>query len=804
MIAETIAHYRILGRLGAGGMGEVYLADDAKLGRKVAIKLLPPGLREDEHARRRQHREARAAAALEHPNICSIYEIGEAEGRSFIVMQYVEGETLADRIRRRPLDWREALDLAVQIADALSHAHAHGVVHRDIKPHNVMVSARGAKVLDFGLAKNQAESEAQTETGLTARGAIVGTMPYMSPEQVRGEEPDGRSDIFSFGSLLYELFSGRAPFAAGTSGETAAAILTRDPEPIARYASGVAPELNRIVRKCLAKDRDQRYQGMREVFTDLESFRRDLDQEQSAASRADRAAQPAGTVARRRSIAFRWALGATTAVALTAAMLLWLRPFGRAPSTAADIQSLAVMPLKPLDRASTDDYFGLGIANAIITKVSQVGGLTVRPTSAVRKYVDGEIDALEAARQLQVDSVLDGSFQRSGDRLRVTVNLLKAADGASLWSQDFDVRATDIFTIQDDISQQVAARIRAEVTPGEQARLVKRQTSNLAAYDYYMKAVYLFSDRQWATRPRGPSDQAIELFKQAIALDPNYAQAHAQLGYGYAWTAINFQEDASLIELAKQEIDLAEKLDPQLAEPHVARAFILWSQYEGWQVQPAIRELRLAQRYDPNAGHLELADIYMHIGLDEQYDREMALALALNPTSDIIKQTWVNVAYIRALPDQGAAAERKFFNRNPRAAYYIIKRMPEQAEPLVADAARNDPTSPWTRADQALLLALGGKHREATGAVPSILEAALQTHRTYHHLAYDLARIYALGGDGPAAVKWLRIATDQGFPNYTLFQRDTFLDPIRQQPAFLQFMSELKTRWEGYQRELGS
>ncbi|HXG68785.1 MAG TPA: hypothetical protein VNO70_27050, partial [Blastocatellia bacterium] len=364
---------------------------------------------------------------------------------------------------------------------------------------------------------------------------------------------------------------------------------------------------------------------------------------------------------------------------------------------------------------------------------------------------------------------------------------------------------TDIFAIQDEVAKEVAARLRLRLSPAEQARLAKRHTANPAAYNYYTKAVYHFSNRDWVEEAREESNQVIELFKKAIELDPSYALAHAQLGYAYAYTTIVFEEDnPALIEQAKQEIDIAERLDPQLAEVHVARAFIFWSQYEGWQVEAAIRELRLAQQFDSHVGHFELADIYAHIGLDEQYEKEIELAMEIDPTSSILQRTRVFNYYMRAMPDDGLAAEQRYFNSGPGAWYYLEKRMLREAESLVAREYQQEPGDVYARKNRALLLALQGKHREAEAAVPAILEQALKVQpRGYHHFTYDAARIYALAGRRAEAIKWLKETAREGLPNYPLFRRDSFLERIRQDPAFINFMSEMKARWEGYRRAFG-
>jgi TolB-like protein/Tfp pilus assembly protein PilF len=473
----------------------------------------------------------------------------------------------------------------------------------------------------------------------------------------------------------------------------------------------------------------------------------------------------------------------------------------RPNAVASEIKSLAVLPFRSLNQEPTANYLGLGIATDIIMKVSQSGELTVRPTSAVLKYVNQEMNALAVARELKVDAVLDSTFLQIGDQLRVTVNLLRVEDGASLWAEKFDERFTDIFAIQDKVSQQVAQRLRLKLSPAQQARLTKRYTSNPEAYNYYAKAIYHSVGITANRNTRLEAGLAVDLFKKAIELDPKYALAHAQLGYAYARIAVRHEDSPALIQQAKQELGIAERLDPQLAEVHAARSFISFSQYEAWQVETAVRELRLAQELDPNAGHFELADLYHHIGLEKQSDQELEMALRLDPNSERIKEVYFTRYYESARPDEALAASKRFFNRDPNLRYYVEKRMVKEAEPLI-ERESQDPNRPWTRGDGALLLALQGKHQEAEAVALSVLEK-VRTIRAYHHSTYNIARIYALGGNSKEALKWLRVTVKEGFPCYPLFERDTFLDRIRQDPEFIKFMAEMKERWEGYQREFG-
>jgi tetratricopeptide (TPR) repeat protein len=418
----------------------------------------------------------------------------------------------------------------------------------------------------------------------------------------------------------------------------------------------------------------------------------------------------------------------------------------------------------------------------------------------VRKYATQEVEAMEAARQLQVDAVVDGTYQNFGARLRVSVNLLRAADQTSVWAHSFDLRSTDIFAMQDEVSRQVAAQLRIKLSPAEQARLANRPTSNPEAYKYYARAMYHFGDRGFDAERREESDKAIGLFKKAIELDPAYSQARAQLGYAYAWTAVFIEDNPVLIARAKEELKVAEGLDPQLAEIHVARYLILWSQYEGFQSEAAMRELRMARRIDPHIANTEMSTLYWHMGLEEQADKEIKLALERDPTNEWTKRVHVDSYFLLARPEEGLAAGKRFFNQGPDAGYFLEKRMLKEAAPLVEYEYEKNPDSREARKNRALWLALQGKHKEAEAEVPAIL-AKIRRHPLTHHIYYDIARIYALGGKSEKAVEWLRITVKEGFPCYPLFARDSFLDRIRKTTEFIMFMVEMKERWEGFRRE---
>ncbi|HWW77194.1 MAG TPA: serine/threonine-protein kinase, partial [Pyrinomonadaceae bacterium] len=425
-IGQTLAgRYRVLSLLGAGGMGRVYLAEDAELGRRVALKLLPEHLTHDEEQARRFRQEARAASALNHPNILTVYGIEQANGTSVIASEYIAGETLRERLSRGALPPAEALDIAAQIASALRAAHEAGIVHRDVKPENVMLRPDGyVKVLDFGIAKLVTSRNADFGLRIdesaafinprpdtrnpqtTLPGLIMGTDRYMSPEQARGQEVDARADVWSLGCVLYEMLAGGPPFEGETAGDVVAAVLKAEPAPLPRVAKNVPAELQRIVTRCLEKDRERRYQSAEELLNDLRRLRKRFQAWDGDGARPRRfglTATPGAPLHSRRRKAFALASLLLLSAAALASVLLLTR--SAAPTPHPEVKSLAVLPLKSLNREAGDNYLGLGIADTIITKVSQAGGLTVRPTSAVRRYAEGEADSLEAARQLQADAV---------------------------------------------------------------------------------------------------------------------------------------------------------------------------------------------------------------------------------------------------------------------------------------------------------------------------------------------------------------------------------------------------------------
>jgi serine/threonine protein kinase len=484
LIGSFIAHYKIASLLGRGGMGEVYLAEDTRLGRKVAIKCLSAPSQGDEQAKRRLVREARAAARLDHPSICAIHEVGEADGLTFIVMQFIEGETLASRIARGPLEAAELLDIAIPVAEALAEAHSQGIIHRDIKPQNIMISARGqVKVLDFGLAKlveaGIANTEARTESLSTGSGVLIGTIPYMSPEQVRGEQLDGRSDIFSLGAVMYEMASGQRPFDAGSSAGTISAILTEEPRPLSEISPTAPAALERIARRALTRDRDYRYQSAGNMLEDLENLRSGLKRAKPSRRHLPMIIRSLGNrIGDDRRVRLRLSRQAAILAALGFALVvLWKTGILSArkanPTTSA--ASVAVLPFKSVgDNPADSEYIADGFSESLIASLARLPNSRIIPWMTAERYKQSTKSLQEIARELRVDAVITGSLRRRDDRIGVSISLIDAESGMQYWSDEFEDQMADVFNAQRRIALGAANKLRGTLT-GRQEQASRRQ-----------------------------------------------------------------------------------------------------------------------------------------------------------------------------------------------------------------------------------------------------------------------------------------------------------------------------------------
>ena len=813
-----VGRYEIEKRIGSGGMGEVYLAADPHLGRYVAIKVLNPEYANNESNIRRFIQEAKAASALNHPNILTIHEIGQTDQSHYIVSEYIEGQTLRGALGVEDLSLRKVLDITIQIAEALSAAHSARIIHRDIKPENIVLRADGyVKVLDFGLAKlmpSPAGFEDETlEQNQTSKGLILGTVRYMAPEQARAATVDQRTDIFSLGVLLYEMVTGRTPFAGDSTLDVLANLLSKEPEPLCLLAPGVPDELQRIVSKTLRKDPDERYQTMKGLLADLRELTNQstldtcLDDRRVPGSEGIRSrttGDPKHTTAESstaiKPVWYRWPvlIGMTLILVLGAIIGGRYLPSMQLPQP--EIRSLAILPLRSI--GASDDSLGLGLADSIIRRLSSTGAVIVRPTSAVRKYANEETDAVAAANQLKADAVLEGTLQRDGERLRVSVNLLRAADGASLWTDSFDLRVADIFGLQDTISQKIASNLKLRLDPSQQARLGKKFTSSPEAYEYFVKGNSQFEQATVSIGDMKAMLSAVDYYKKATDADPGYALAFANLGTVYMWIA-NFNDPTNPIwvEHAKAAWSKAESMDPELAEIHEGWFEYYYSKYGGWDMSRAIRETRLAMQLNPGRGHSSIGTLYDHLGLDQTSGlTAVKRALEIDPTNVFLQDRLAESYRLYGKCEEANDTAIRFSGRPFTEALVCLGRL-DEAQPLLDERIRNDPGNVRAKSALALLWAKKGNQRDAEAAIPEIVKVA-QENRGYHHVTYNFAAVYALAGDAPNAVKWLRVTAETGMPNYPVFMSDPDFDRIRDTAEFKNFIPGVKETWERYKTEI--
>jgi len=813
MVGGSLNHYRILSTLGRGGMGEVYLATDTRLGRKVAVKLLHSEFMRDADRVRRFEQEARAASATNHPNILTIHEIGEASTNSgvahFIVSEFVEGQTLRALIERGRLGVNQAAAIAGQVASALRVAHEAGIIHRDIKPENVMVRPDGlVKVLDFGLAKLTERSAAQPEVNFQAEtlahlstepGVVMGTVSYMSPEQVRGLKVDHRTDIFSLGVTLYEMVTGRRPFEGATMSDVIVALLTIEPPALRSIEPASPARMEWITEKCLAKDPEARYQSAGELLIDLKEIEQELKSGTDAAAAKSRRLDVTTPA--------RWTM-LITAIAILAAALAYALLFPNKPAvrrqSLTEVKTLAVLPLKSLNREAGDDYMGLGLADAIITRTSQMKTLVVRPISAVHGYHNQKVDPLEVARELQVDAVLDGSVQRVGDQLRINLNLLRAQDGLSLWADSFDREMKNVFALQDDISSNVVKALKLTAPAGEDKQFAGPPTKIAEAYDYYWRGRYYL-----AKDDRVNFETAVTMFERATALDPSFALAYADLAL--ACSAIFFgRSDKKYEEKAYVALQKALALDPTLARAYVTRANLTWTLTNGFPHEPAIKDHRRALAIDPNlaVAHRILGALIVHLGLLDQALAELQTALRLEPNDRgspprIARIYLFQQKYELALAEFQKAKDPNFdwemglslwhMRRKDEAFALLEKRLRESSD------GRNGYD---LHAAYAVLLADAGRRREAEEHIRLAIEGGHGSSH-FHHAEFNIACAYALMGKKQKAMEWLENTAEHGMPCYPLFNTEPALNSLRGDPQFRAFMERMKKQWEGYLRDFG-
>jgi len=797
MIGRQLDYYQILSLLGAGGMGEVYLAEDTKLDRKVALKLLPAEVTQDTGRLRRFVQEARAASALNHPNIITIHEVGEVDGIRFIVTEFIDGQTLRRHMAGGRLKAPAALDIATQIASALNAAHAAGITHRDIKPENVMVRRDGlVKVLDFGLAKLTERPAAAVDTEAatmikanTDPGTVLGTPQYMAPEQARGLEVDARSDVFSLGVTLYEMVAGQPAFAGATASDVIVAILDREPAMLAQYAPGIPHELERIVSKALRKDREERYQTVKDLLLDLKSLKRELEVADFRARSADSgngssksAIESSATSSAEylvNSVRQHKIVSAVVSLMLMALVgfALWMWA-GRGGEKAID--SIAILPFDNVGADPNTEYLSDGIPETLINSLAQLPNLRVIPRSTAFSFKKTDLLPHKIGEKLGVRAVLTGKVTQRGDSLIIQADLIDVERDSTMWGDRYDRKIADILAVQEEISREVAEKLRLRLSGAEREQLAKRSPRNTEAFH-----LYLIGLNYWNKNTEDSLNKAIEYYQQAIDKDPNYALAYAGLADCYRYTELLPPRERKL--KAKEAALKALKIDDSLPDAHTVLAVIRY-QFD-WDWAGADEEFKRVIKLNPNhaAAYNEYGWYLMYVGRQTEALEQLKQAQKLDPLSRTIPVDLQAPLYFAGQYDLSIEGSRKAMKMDPN--FYLphytlgiaLVQKGEFAEGIAElQKTRALEDQPWIVGALGYSYAVSGKRGEAKKLIDELKELSKQRYVP----PYSIGIIYAGLGEKDEAFDWLEKAYADRSPWLVWLKVDPMLKSLRSDPRF--------------------
>jgi serine/threonine protein kinase/Flp pilus assembly protein TadD len=749
---QRFGPYEALSPLGEGGMGEVYLAVDTRLGRKVALKLLPSSYTDDADRVRRFGQEARAASALNHPNIVTIYEVGRVDGHYFIAAEYVEGKTLRERLKREPMDFKSALEIAIPVASALDAAHHAGIVHRDVKPENVMIRPDGlVKLLDFGIAKLtekrsklDLDSEAATAVKAhTSPGMIIGTAAYMSPEQTRGETVDARTDIFSFGTLLYEMLTGEQPFTGETMYHTIVAILEKEPPPVSQFNNSYQPEIEKIIKKCLAKKADERYSTANNLLDDLKEVREEL----AFQSKLERSSAPSKKAEAETEI---------------------IR--AKTTSETEKLNSIAVLPFTNISAEVENEYFCDGLAEELLNTLAKIEDLKVAARTSAFSFKNKNVEISEIGKTLNVKAVLEGSVRRSGNRLRISVQLVNAADGYHLWSERYDREMRDIFDVQDEITLAVVDALKVKLLGEEKAAILKRYTDNTEAYELYLKGLYHCN--KWTDEGLR---KGMEYFEKALEKDPEFAAAYAKIADYYHFSShIGLFSPQEIFPKWKAAAERALEVDEGLDDAHLAMAHIYFYYDRDWAASQ--REYERAVELNPNS-----PDAHKYYGLflasRERFDQAVAeakKALELDPLSIAVNIVAGFVYLFVDRMDDTLRLVRRMIELDSNAphGYWLGGSLlmangeyEEAVEALQKSLSLGD--NQMALGKLGCAYGLAGRRDEAL----KVLDQLFEMRGRQYADPFNIARVYSGLGDNDNAFRWMERAVEEHSADLVFLKR---------------------------------